>query len=242
MAGALTAALDIVDRFEAAKSPSEAGRMFFAAVESFGVVGFGARAYDASGGSLSAKAAPGAFAVSLPSAWKGSVSAAYVESLDPLPAAARRLRRPSFMWSDASPKRDRKWRNYWDALGEHGIVEGTAVHLFAPGGVTSRATLALADETLDPRMRKALELASYALLDRMLALTIPRRPHRANVLSPRERDCMSYAAKGLTDAQIGEKLGIAESTAHFYVEEAKRKLGVRTRAQAVAQLIAAGVL
>jgi DNA-binding CsgD family transcriptional regulator len=242
MTGALTAALDIVDRFEAAKSPSEAGRMFFAAVESFGVVGFGARAYDASGGSLSAKAAPGAFAVSLPSAWKGAVSAAYVESLDPLPAAARRLRRPSFMWSDASPKRDRKWNRYWEALGEHGIADGTAVHLFAPGGVTSRVTLAFADGRLEPRFRKAVELASYALLDRMLTLSIPKRASRTPLLSPRERDCMSYAAQGLTDAGIAANLGITEATAHFYVEQAKKKLGVRTRAQAVAQLIAAGVL
>ena len=42
--------------------------------------------------------------------------------------------------------------------------------------------------------------------------------------------------------EIGDKLGIAESTAHFYVEKAKRKLGAKTRTQAVARLIAAGLL
>lgn len=242
MTGALVAALDIVERFDAAKSAGEAGRLFLGALESFGVVGFGARAYDAGGGSVSVRDAPGALAVHLPKNWAGSASGAYVESLDPLPGAARRLRRPAFLWSEASPKRERKWRSYWEALSEHGIADGTAVHLFAPGGVTSRVTLALAEPLSDRRTRKALELASYALLDRMLALSIPGRPQRAALLSPRERDCMSYAAQGMTDAQIGAKLGITEGTAHFYIEQAKRKLGVRTRAQAVAQLIAAGVL
>jgi DNA-binding CsgD family transcriptional regulator len=242
MAGALIAALDIVDRFDAAKSAGEAGRMFRDALEPLGLVGFGARAYDAAGGSLSADTAPGAYAVQLPKSWAGSASGAFVESLDPLPAAARRLRRPAFLWSEASPKRDRKWKPYWDALSEHGIADGTAVHLFAPGGVTSRVTLAFSDGRIEPRLRRALELASYALLDRMLSLSLPKRPQRSSVLSPRERDCMSFAAQGLSDAQIADKLGITTSTAHFYIEQAKRKLGVRTRAQAVAHLIAAGVL
>lgn len=242
MAGALIAALDIVDRFDAAKSAGEAGRLFREALTPMGLVGFGARAYDASGGSLSAETAPGAFAVDLPKSWVGSSSAAYVESLDPLPAAARRLRRPAFLWSEASPKRDRKWARYWEALSEHGIADGTAVHLFAPGGVTSRVTLAFAEGRIDPRLRRALDLASYALLDRMLSLSLPKRPSRSKALSLRERDCISYAAQGLADAQIGEKLGITAATAHFYVEQAKRKLGVRTRAQAVANLIAAGAL
>lgn len=242
MSGSLQIALDIVERFDAAKSAAEAGRVFYEALEPFGVVGFGARAYDAGGSSLCAKTAPGAFAVKLPKGWKGSASATYIESLDPLPLAARRLRRPAFLWSDASPKRDRKWRQYWEALGEHGIADGMAVHLFAPGGVTCRVTLALANPALDRRLRKALELASFALLDQMLTLSMPKRASGFLLLSPRERDCMSYAAQGLTDAQIGAKLGITNTTAHFYIEEAKRKIGVRTRAQAVAHLISLGQL
>lgn len=242
MTGALVTALDIVERFDAAKSAGEAGRLFHRALEPIGIVGFGARAYDASGGSLSAREAPGAFAVQLPGGWAGSASGAYIESLDPLPVAARRLRKPAFLWSEASPKSERKWRQYWEAFGEHGVADGIAVHLFAQGGVTSRVTFGLADPAIEPRLRKAVELASYALLDRMLALSIAKRPSRMTLLTPRERDCMSHAAQGLTDAQIGDKLGITESTTHFYIEQAKRKLGVRTRAQAVAQLIAAGVL
>jgi DNA-binding CsgD family transcriptional regulator len=72
------------------------------------------------------------------------------------------------------------------------------------------------------------------------------QPPRANgkkapLLSERERDCLAYVAQGMSDADIARKLAIAPSTAHFYIEKAKRKLGAKTRAQAVAHLIAAGL-
>ena len=41
---------------------------------------------------------------------------------------------------------------------------------------------------------------------------------------------------------IGQILGIAQSTVHAHVENAKRKLGVKSRIQAVAKLARAGEL
>jgi DNA-binding CsgD family transcriptional regulator len=241
MAGVLKFALDVVERFDAAKTPAAAGRAFFEALGPLGVRGLGVRAYDAAGGSLTAEAAPGAFAQILPRTWRGSASAKFVESLDPLPKAARRLRRAAFLWSDASPRHDPVWRKYWDALDEHGIGDGTAVHLFTPGGITSRVTVAFDHDALPRRERKAVELASFALIDRMLAF-VPARKWGGPLLSERERDCLAFVAEGKSDAEVAEQLGIAETTAHFYIEKAKRKLGVKTRAHAVARLIAAGLL
>jgi len=47
---------------------------------------------------------------------------------------------------------------------------------------------------------------------------------------------------GKTDWAIGELLGISKATAHFHIEQAKRKLGVGSRTQAVALLLLHGVL
>ncbi len=52
-------------------------------------------------------------------------------------------------------------------------------------------------------------------------------------LTRREADCLSWVAQGKSDWEIGEILSIGESTVHWYVEQAKRKLGVATRMQAV---------
>ncbi len=241
MAGVLKLALDIVERFDAAKSAAAAGRAFFDALTPLGALGFGARAYDAAGGSLTTEAAPGAFAQVLPRRWRGSASGKFVESLDPLPKAARRLRRAAFLWSDASPRHGPAWGSYWEALDEHGIGDGTAVHLFTPGGITSRVTVAFGHDALTRHQRRAVELASFALIERMLAFA-PARKWGGPVLSERERDCLALVAHGKSDAEIAAQLAIAVSTAHFYIEKAKRKLGVKTRTQAVAKLIAAGLL
>lgn len=55
-------------------------------------------------------------------------------------------------------------------------------------------------------------------------------------LSPRERDCLVFVAQGKSDWEIGMILGVSKTTAHTHIENAKRKLDCRTRAQAVVRL------
>lgn len=49
----------------------------------------------------------------------------------------------------------------------------------------------------------------------------------------RERECLELVARGKSDWEISQLLGIGESTVHKHVESAKRRLGVSTRIQAV---------
>lgn len=68
----------------------------------------------------------------------------------------------------------------------------------------------------------------------MKARRPPRDPAAQPALTGRERDCLLFVAEGLSDGDIAGQLGISTVTAHAHVENAKRKLGARTRAQAVA--------
>jgi DNA-binding CsgD family transcriptional regulator len=236
---ALEQAFGIVERFDRANSPSTAGRAFFDALRPFGACGIGARAYVTGGGSDDG--GPGiVYAQILPPRWRQSAAARYVEKLDPLPKAARRLGRPAFLWSEASPRDDPKWADYWTALRELKNGEGIAVHSFSPNGMTRRVSVGFDRDALEMPERRAIELASYALLARLQVLS-PTNPKNAPVLSPRERDCIRFVAQGLSDSEIAERLSITQSTAHFYIEKAKRKLCAKTRAQAVAHLIASGL-
>jgi DNA-binding CsgD family transcriptional regulator len=54
------------------------------------------------------------------------------------------------------------------------------------------------------------------------------------VLSERERDVLTWAAVGMTSAEIGEKLHIAEKTVHTYLARSYTKLGARKLQQAIA--------
>ncbi|PWC57601.1 hypothetical protein TSH7_25425 [Azospirillum sp. TSH7] len=57
-------------------------------------------------------------------------------------------------------------------------------------------------------------------------------------LTGRERDCLSWSARGKTAAEIGIILGISENTANFHVKNCMRKLSVHSRSHAVAQALA----
>jgi DNA-binding NarL/FixJ family response regulator len=52
-------------------------------------------------------------------------------------------------------------------------------------------------------------------------------------LAERERETLTWAARGKTFAEIGEILGLSRRTVEFHLDNARRKLGVPTRTQAL---------
>jgi LuxR family quorum-sensing system transcriptional regulator CciR len=71
--------------------------------------------------------------------------------------------------------------------------------------------------------------AAEALRDARPDLSVVQEPH----LTPRQRDCVVLVAQGKSDWEIGQLLGISESTVHKHIEDAKRRFGVSTRIQLV---------
>ena len=62
------------------------------------------------------------------------------------------------------------------------------------------------------------------------------------VLSPRERQILRAVSRGMSNSQIGTELFIAEATVKTYLLRAFHKLGVDTRAAAVAEALRRGLL
>lgn len=62
-------------------------------------------------------------------------------------------------------------------------------------------------------------------------------PSTWSELSIRERQCLSYIASSFDDDEIANLLGISRRTVRFHVDSAKRKLGVRSRVNAVLEAI-----
>ena len=76
-------------------------------------------------------------------------------------------------------------------------------------------------------------LVPRAVSDKVLeALTAPSRHHELPELSLRERQVLTLIAKGLTNRQIGDRLGLAEKTVKNYVSDLLAKLGMERRTQA----------
>lgn len=68
---------------------------------------------------------------------------------------------------------------------------------------------------------------------RFLELLDSTRAH--SPLSPRESECLRWVADGKTDFEVGKILSISARTVRFHIRNAKSKLGVATRIQAVAR-------
>jgi DNA-binding CsgD family transcriptional regulator len=64
------------------------------------------------------------------------------------------------------------------------------------------------------------------------------RPRHPDILTPREWEVLELLRSGASNAQIAERLGIAERTAKFHVSEILSKLGVSTREEAASLSLA----
>lgn len=68
------------------------------------------------------------------------------------------------------------------------------------------------------------------------------KPYQTSKLSPRELECLHWAAVGKTSWEIGNILKIAERTVVFHIGRAVEKLEVSNRRQAVAKAITLGLI
>jgi DNA-binding CsgD family transcriptional regulator len=133
---------------------------------------------------------------------------------------------------------------YQSAQGR-GVVGGMCVPVHDVAGAVGTLTLA----TCQPVSHEALTKASSQamLFSKYLHIACGRcvigaQPAKAPALSPRELECLAWAAKGKTSWEISRVLTISEHTAIFHLRNATAKLGTVNRQQAVARSIQLGLL
>ncbi len=86
-------------------------------------------------------------------------------------------------------------------------------------------------------VRSLLHLLAHCAFKRAKELNEAPVRRKKGGLTSRELECLRWTAMGKTDAEIGVILAISARTARFHIENAKRKLGVSTRIQAVAEAL-----
>jgi LuxR family transcriptional regulator, quorum-sensing system regulator BjaR1 len=178
----------------------------------------------AAGGFVARYARPG---------WEGSEAFNYVcFTCNPLLAAIREGR-TRYRFGEYAPHGRGEFGAYWDALGEAGIGEAVCATSYGPGGLIASLHLGFPQRDITSEEARELQLAGLMLTERLIDLAEPEveeGPH----LTLREHDVLRLVADGKTDWEISVILGVSEATARFHVDNARRKLGAVTRAQAVA--------
>jgi DNA-binding CsgD family transcriptional regulator len=97
--------------------------------------------------------------------------------------------------------------------------------------IASRHDLASAMTSLHPAFHRAVLRLKFGFED-----------HEPIRLTPRERECLGWAALGRTSKEIGETLGLTPATVNFFIDGAVGKLSAANRTEAAAKAVALGLI
>jgi LuxR family transcriptional regulator, quorum-sensing system regulator SolR len=125
------------------------------------------------------------------------------------------------------------------------LVGGLLVPVHDLGGRVCTLMLATCQDVGLDALRATAPLAvffSKYLHESCRSCLLDVKRHDVPPLSPREVECLGWAAKGKTAWEIGRVLSISEHTAIFHLRNASKKLGTTRREQAVAKSISLGML
>lgn len=143
-----------------------------------------------------------------------------------------------FRWSDVQyAPEDRMAARVMGEAAEHGMRDGFCVPMFGPSGFQAVASFAGNHEAPSMACRRALHLVSLASYGWAERRETRRRDREGELLSPRERDVLAWTALGLNKADVGERLGISESTVRTLIDRARQKLGAANALAAVVEAL-----
>ncbi len=114
---------------------------------------------------------------------------------------------------------------------------GIVVPVHHGGRLAWYTAFAGAHPDLSPRVVALMSCGSHAGYECFRQLLDPRKSD--GPLTDREGECLQLVAQGKTDSEIGTILKISPRTVRFHVGNAKMKLGVTTRIQAIAKQLGA---
>ena len=167
------------------------------------------------------------------------------ERLDPVIAEVRRNPEP-FEWGLGVTQisRSKSQNDLLEEAAHFGIRCGFTVPIHDSRGLIAAVTFA--SDRRHPTFQRCI--ANNKRVLQLMAMYFHAHAHRklaparlvgSVLLSPRELECLEWAAQEKSAWEIGRILNISRRTAAFHIDNAKAKFGVRTISQAVARLAAA---
>lgn len=180
---------------------------------------------------------------SYPKEWAQLFSELELFEIDPVFLHASRSLAP-FFWDtqafqdELSPPQQEMFHE----ARRYGLTRGYTVPIHsvdAPRDFRASCSVVPDSESLEPAAYLAVQLMAFYLYDTASKDAQEKDPPPVQQpLSRRERQCLELAAQGKSDWVSSRILGLSERTVHNHVENAKRRLQVATRMQAVMHALA----
>ena len=209
-------------------------------------LGFASFTYRVAPGAFGSVAARGRCWSTLPKEWIDLYERERYVDVDPCMTRTSTRCAP-YVWDAASLQGDHAVAAYLERAARFGIRSGVAVSLHDARQARIVVTLDAAESPILHARHAAVQhrLGDIMLLANVfhdLWLRAQRHAAPQANLSPRERECLELAARGMTSGEIGSRLGITTRTANFHFSNVIDKLGAVNRHQAIARAVAKGLI
>lgn len=183
-------------------------------------------------------------AMEWPERWRSYYFQSGLLEHDPL-VGALPMMKTAFTWDELRARRllTVAGTEALNKVASEGWVDGLVVPLHRSGTHYGLISLVTLNHHISPVEKKHLEAVCMIFHERLRHL-VPAEGFRVPPagLTPREIECITLIADGLSDIKAGEQLGIKASTVHEHAERAKMKLQARNRAELVALAVGFGII
>ena len=150
----------------------------------------------------------------------------------------------AFAWSDVPHmiRLSKRHKDVLKAAALEGLGDGFTVPANLPGEANGSCSFAVRAGRDLPRERLAMVqtigcFAFQAARDLALEAFPSALPHSRVALSPRQLDCVLLAGRGKSDWEIGQILGLKQTTVTEYLDAARDRYGVARRVQLILRAV-----
>lgn len=188
------------------------------------------------------------FSTTCPDDWRSRYREQNYHQIDPIFRRCRQSVVPQ-VWPDAARDHElnRMQRLFFGEATECGLPCGLAVPVHGPGGEFAVVSLITDEPTREFVHRMATYKHTFHILSFHLHVAIHELLHEVAEepfirLTPRERECLKWTARGKSSWAISEILALSERTVNFHIANAMNKLNVTSRTHAVAKSLYHGLI
>ena len=186
---------------------------------------------------------PPVVAHNLPESWSQRYTERGYARHDPVMVYAHEFERP-YLWDSLSSRftLDPVQHELMREAREAGLKCGVAVPLHGARAKLSLMSFASSEPDIDAvGALPSLHVIASQFHTAYLSMSAANDADAA-VLSPRERECLQWAARGKTAWEVGMLMHISENTVKFHLRNAMKKLDSTTSVQAVVKAIRYGLI
>lgn len=234
-----TAAFDFTTELRRLRTLPECAALFSAAIQPFGFDTFASGEVD-----LVDRERTVFHLIEWPERWRQYYFSSGLLERDPIVSELATRREP-FTWSELREDRklEQAGRDALNKARKAGWTEGLVVPIGRTGARVGLVSMVGACARLEGETKAFLTLIAYSL-DAHVRTLIGSQGFAAPPLglTQREIEAMRLVADGRSDTAIAAAMNVAPSTAHEFVEKAKRRLKANSRAELAAIGVAMGII